>query len=62
MIANDDLDRFSKDFAAEILYSHARDVDRGPAPEISIGAGLIVENTNAYHAAGALCIRDAIEK
>ena len=27
MIANDDLDRFSKGFAADSLYSHARGVD-----------------------------------
>src|SRR5262245_61791116 len=62
MIANDDLDRFSEDFAADILYSDARGVDRSLASEICVGAGLVVENPDAYDAAGALCIRDASEK
>jgi hypothetical protein len=62
MIADDDLDRFSEDLAADILYSHARGVDRGLASKICVRPGLVVENPDAYDAAGALCIRDAIEK
>src|SRR5207247_2371018 len=62
MIANDDLDRFSKGFAADSLYGHTRGVDRGFASKICVGTGLVVENPDAYDAAGALRIRDAIEK
>jgi len=62
MIADNDLDRFSEGLAADILYSHARGVDRGLASKICVGPGLVVENPDAYDAAGALCIRDAIEK
>src|SRR5262249_1642022 len=62
MIADDDLDRFSQDLAVYVVDSHARSVDRGLAAEIRIRPGLVVENPDAYDAAGALCIRDAIEK
>jgi hypothetical protein len=62
MIADDDLDRFSTDFAAEILCSHARGIDRSLASKICVGPGLVVENPDTFDAAGALCIHDAIEK
>jgi hypothetical protein len=62
MIADDDLDRFSEDLATHVLYGHTRGIARSLASEISIRTGLIVENPDAYDAAGALCIRDAIEK
>ena len=62
MIADDDLDRFSEDLAARVLDGHARGIDRRLASEICIRPGLVVENSDPYDAAGALCIRDAIEK
>ena len=62
MIADYDLDRFSQDLAAHLLDSHVRSIDRGLAAEIRIGAGLVVENTDADATAGALCVRRTIEQ
>jgi hypothetical protein len=60
MIADDDLDRFSNDLAIHVLDGHARGIDRGLAAEICIGAGLVVENSDAYDAAGALCVEKGL--
>jgi hypothetical protein len=62
MISDNDLDRSSEDLAAEILDGHAPGIHRGLAAEIRIGAGLVVENPDAYGAAGGLRLRDAIEE
>jgi hypothetical protein len=62
MIADDDLDRFSKNPTAHILNSHARGIGRSLAAEICIRAGLVIENPDADAAPRALRSRVAIEE